>query len=495
MLVVKIIKYYATVKKDEAECCKKNGLSVLHWFKIYCAENNALVLVNKKVFHHDSVTLKATGPEQQMVDTVFKKYVNRLAEVGFDTSNNGENGGYTIINGSVIQISYDKELDQQINRAWCVVQKNGTVEIRKRDDTDSDLPSLSGWLNMYSIAKVSKALGSLKHSRQFRYQNRCILIPFQLQTGNVLSFCDKNHHCQIRHIDHIAKGHFQFAIGLSSGNHTTIFPTTSSMIHFHQFLNVLPQTVKNFVLFLETRNYNATESKTMYNLNYVLHKFYRVMEILLESDDRGFIKKRCNIGDVGMFPTNVDHCGNGSRACFFLTATRKEHTMALTKVSTTTSQTADKRQAGKRKRYFASSNFDRKPGDYKGDEQLNANQLVNKLLEAIDHIKYETNKAVRSELLENQPSEKDMESLKTTILKEINKKLATNARQKHDLHVLGTSEGPKIHYQVEYDGKYCRCIDILNNKENNETVVIWGGRGRGTANTYTYNEYDVRIEE
>ena len=35
ILIMKIIKYYATVKKDEAEGCKKNRLSVLHWFKIY----------------------------------------------------------------------------------------------------------------------------------------------------------------------------------------------------------------------------------------------------------------------------------------------------------------------------------------------------------------------------------------------------------------------------------------------------------------------------
>ncbi len=98
------------------------------------------------------------------------------------------------------------------------------------------------------------------------------------------------------------------------------------------------------------------------------------------------------------------------------------------------------------------------------------------MLEAIDHIKYETNKAVRSELLKNQPSEKDMELLKTTILEEINKKLTTDVRQASDLKVLGTSEGPKTRYQVKYDGTYCRCIDILNNKENNETVVIWGGR-------------------
>ena len=83
---MKIIKYYATVKKDEAEGCKKNGLLVLHWFKIYYTENNALVMTNNKVFHHDNLTVKATDSEQKMVDKVFQKSVNRLLEVGFDTS-------------------------------------------------------------------------------------------------------------------------------------------------------------------------------------------------------------------------------------------------------------------------------------------------------------------------------------------------------------------------------------------------------------------------
>ena len=57
-----------------------------HWFKIYCTENNALVMTNNKVFHHDNLTVKATDSEQKMVDKVFQKSVNRLLEVGFDTS-------------------------------------------------------------------------------------------------------------------------------------------------------------------------------------------------------------------------------------------------------------------------------------------------------------------------------------------------------------------------------------------------------------------------
>ena len=65
------------------------------------------------------------------------------------------------------------------------------------------------------------------------------------------------------HIDHIAKGHFQFAIGLSEGKHTTIYPTTSKMISFQQFLNELPPTVQKFVLFLASRKYNETESPTI----------------------------------------------------------------------------------------------------------------------------------------------------------------------------------------------------------------------------------------